>query len=134
MTANARMTLTVAVACVLTSVGLYPLFKGTTWFYAGAGAVITVAACGALSRLRTLPVLVCLAIGAAGLLLYLNLLFEARHSLVIIPTPDSIRQLWALAGTGFSDTRQVRAAGGRGCRSCAGWSCSRRAGSASPPW
>ena len=107
MTANARMTLTVAVACVLTSVGLYPLFKGTTWFYAGAGAVITVAACGALSRLRTLPVLVCLAIGGAGLLLYLNLLFEAHHSWVIIPTPDSIRQLWALAGTGFSETRQV---------------------------
>ena len=100
------MTLTVAVACVLTSVGLYPLFNGTTWFYAGIGAVITVAACGALSRLRTLPVLVCLAIGAAGLLLYLNLLFEARHSWVIIPTPDSIRQLWALAGTGFSDTRR----------------------------
>ena len=106
MTANARMTLTVAVACVLTSVGLYPLFNGTTWFYAGIGAVITVAACGALSRLRALPVLVGLAIGAVGLLLYLNLLFEARHSWVIIPTPDSIRQLWALAGSGFSDTRR----------------------------
>ncbi len=106
MTANARMTLTAAVACVLTSVGLYPLFNGTTWFYAGIGAVITVAACGALSRLRALPVLVGLAIGAAGLLLYLNLLFEARHSWVIIPTPDSIRQLFALAGSGFSDTRR----------------------------
>ncbi len=106
MTASGRMTLTVAVATVLTSVVLYPLFDGTTWFYAGAGAVLTVAACGTLSRLRTLPVLAGLAIGAAGLLLYLNLVFEARHSWVIIPTPDSIRQLGTLAATGITDTRK----------------------------
>jgi transglutaminase-like putative cysteine protease len=106
MTRDARMTLTVAVACVLSSVVLYPLFIGSAWFYAGAGAVITVAACGVLSRLRKLPVVVCLAIGVAGLLLYLNLVFEARHSWVVIPTPDSIRALWNLAGTGIRDSRR----------------------------
>src|SRR5271170_2188103 len=106
MTREARMTLTVAVACVLSSVVLYPLFIGSAWFYAGAGAVITVAACGVLSRLRKLPALACLAIGVAGLLLYLNLIFEARHSWVVIPTPDSIRALWNLAGTGIRDSRR----------------------------
>ena len=104
MTLNRRMTLTVAFACALASTVLYPLFIGTGWFYAGLGAIIAVAASGALSRLRTLPVLVCLVISVAGLLLYLNLVFEARHSwLLFIPTPGSLSRLGDLAGTGMTD-------------------------------
>ena len=104
MTLNRRMTLTVAFACALASTVLYPLFTGSEWFYAGLGAIIAVAASGALSRLRTLPVLVCLVISVAGLLLYLNLVFEARHSwLLVIPTPGSLSRLWDLAGTGMTD-------------------------------
>ena len=106
MTLNRRMTLTVAFACALASTGLYPLFQGTAWFYAGLGAIITVAACGMLSRLRTLPVVVCMAIGVIGLLLYLNLVFEVRHSWLVVPTPDSIRLLWDLAGAGISDSHR----------------------------
>jgi transglutaminase-like putative cysteine protease len=101
------MTLTVAFACALASIVLYPLFIGTTWFYAGLGAIITVAAFGALSRLRVLPVVVCLAISVAGLLLYLNLVFEARHSwLLIIPTPGSLSRLWDLAGSSSTASRR----------------------------
>src|SRR5579859_4615223 len=104
MTANRRMTWTVAVACALSSTVLYPLFIGSTWFYVGLGAIITVAGSGALSRLRTLPVVVCLAISVAGLLVYLNLVFEVRHSwALVIPTPGSLSRLWDLAGTGFND-------------------------------
>jgi transglutaminase-like putative cysteine protease len=104
MTLNRRMTATVAFACALASTVLYPLFSGSEWFYAGLGAIIAVAFSGALSRLRTLPVLVCLVIGVAGLLLYLNVLFEARHSwLLVIPTPGSVSRLWDLAGTGMTD-------------------------------
>jgi len=106
MTLNRRMTLTVAFAVALVSTALYPLFQGTAWFYAGLGAIITVAACGALSRLRTLPVWICLAIGVVGLLLYLNLVFEVRHSWLVIPTADSIRRLWDLAGIGMTDSRR----------------------------
>jgi transglutaminase-like putative cysteine protease len=107
MTVNGRMTIIAGVACVLVSTVLYPVFQGSGWFYAGIGAVIAVGAAGALSRLRTLPVLVCLAISVLGLLLYLNLLFEARHSWIgFIPTPGSISSLWRLAGTGFSDSRK----------------------------
>jgi transglutaminase-like putative cysteine protease len=104
MTANRRMTLTVAFAVALSSTVLYPLFMGSTWFYVGLGAIITVAASGALSRLRTLPVVVCLAISVAGALLYLNLVFEVRHSwALVIPTPGSLSRLWDLAGTGITE-------------------------------
>ena len=104
MTVNGRMTVTTAVACVLASTALLPLFSNSLWFAIAAGAVIAVAATGALTRLRTLPVPVCLAASAAGLVLYLNLIFEARHSLLfVIPTPGSLSRLWDLAGTGMDD-------------------------------
>src|SRR6201987_1987110 len=98
------MTVTAAVACVLVSTVLYTVFTDSVWFFIGAGAVITVAATGVLTRLRTLPAPACLAASLAGLLLYLNLIFEARHSwLFLIPTPGSLTRLWDLAGTGFND-------------------------------
>jgi transglutaminase-like putative cysteine protease len=104
MTADRRMTVTVAIACVLTSTVLYPLFYGAQWFYLGIGAVLAVAASGTLSRLRTLPVAVCLGISLLGLLLYLNLAFEARYSLLrVIPTPTSIIRLGDLVGAGMTD-------------------------------
>ena len=99
MTLNGRMTVTTAVARVLASTALLPLFTSTLWFAIAGGAVITVAAAGALTRLRTLPALVCLAWSVAGLLLYLNLVFEARHSLLfVIPTPGSISRLYHPGG------------------------------------
>jgi transglutaminase-like putative cysteine protease len=101
------MTVTAAVACVLTSAALLPLFNSTLWFFIAVGAVIAVAAAGALTRLRTLPVAVCVAGSAAGLLLYLNLVFEARHSLLyVIPTPNSLARLFTLAGTGIHDSHR----------------------------
>src|SRR5690349_14337439 len=107
MTLNSRMTVTTAVACVLVSTVLMPLFSDILWFVIGIGAVIAVAGTGALTRLRTLPVSVCLAAGLVGLLLYLNLVFEARHSLLlVVPTPDSLSRLWHLAGTGLHDANR----------------------------
>src|SRR6266498_3032982 len=107
MTLNSRMTVTTAVACVLVSTVLLPLFTDALWFVIGAGAVIAVAGTGALTRLRMLPVSVCLAGGLVGLLLYLNLIFEVRHSLLlVIPTPGSLSRLWHLAGTGLHDANR----------------------------
>jgi transglutaminase-like putative cysteine protease len=104
MTLNRRMTVTVAVAVVLVSTVMYPLFAFSAWFYAGIGAAAVVAACGALSRLRVLPVAVCLAISLVGLLYYLTVLFEARHCLLrFIPTAAALRSLWDLAVTGTAD-------------------------------
>jgi len=104
LTMNRRMTVTAGVAVLCTSTVLYPVFTDSVWFAASIGAVVTVAAVGALTRLRPLPVPACLAAGVAGLLLYLNLVFEARHSLLlVIPTPASVSSLWDLVGTGFND-------------------------------
>jgi transglutaminase-like putative cysteine protease len=101
------MTVAAAVAVVLTSTVLYPVFTDSVWFAASIGAVLVVAAAGALTRLRFLPVPACLAVGVASLLLYLNLVFEARRSLLlVIPTPGSVSGLWRLAGTGFNEANR----------------------------
>jgi transglutaminase-like putative cysteine protease len=101
------MTVTAAVACVLVSTAVIPLFFSPLWLAAAAGAVITAAGAGTLTRLRAprvLPVLACLAAGVAALLLYLNLVFEGRHSLLyVIPTPGSLVRLWDLAGAGLDE-------------------------------
>ncbi len=107
MTVNARMTVTTAVACVLASIDLLPLFDDSLWFVIAIGAAAVVAAAGMLTRLRPLPASLCLAGGVAGLLLYLNLVFEARHSWVlVIPTPGSVSRLWHLIGTGIHDANR----------------------------
>jgi transglutaminase-like putative cysteine protease len=51
---NPRLTLTAAAAVILASVSVYPLIDGGAWFWAGAGAVITAAAAGTVSRLSQL--------------------------------------------------------------------------------
>ena len=51
---NLRLTVTAAVAVILASVSVYPLIQTAGWFWAGAGAVIVVAAAGIVTRLPTL--------------------------------------------------------------------------------
>ena len=107
MTSNRRMTVTCAIAVVLVSTAMYPLFDFADWFYAGIGAAAVAAACGALTRLRVLPVAVCLAVSVLGLLYYLDVVFEARHCLFrFLPTPTSVRLLWDLFGTGITDAHK----------------------------
>jgi transglutaminase-like putative cysteine protease len=104
------MTLTVAVAVVLVSTVLFPAFLGTTWFYAGIGAAVTVVLFGALGRIRTLPVVVGLLISLIGLLLYLNLVFESSRSIIrIIPSAASMVGLWHLTHLGFTESAKYAA-------------------------
>lgn len=107
MTVNVRMTVVTAVACLLAAIDLLPLFDDTLWFVIAIGAVIVVAATGTLTRLRPLPSGACLAAGVVALLLYLNLIFEVRHSwALVIPTPASLSRLWDLIGTGIHDANR----------------------------
>src|SRR5215469_15419131 len=100
-----RRTLAAAVATILASLSLYPVFYGFAWFWAGVGAALTVAVAGTLTRLRRLPVPVCLLGGLAGLLLYLNIGFESARSWIhLVPTTTSLRLLWELAGQGFRES------------------------------
>jgi transglutaminase-like putative cysteine protease len=46
-----RLTVTAAVAVILASVSLYPLFLTGSWFWAGVGAVVAVAMAGTVTRL-----------------------------------------------------------------------------------
>lgn len=104
MTQERRMTLSAALAVVLVSTVIFPLFAGSLWFYAGIGAVLVVAVFGTLSRIRTLPVLLCLAITFTGLLLYLNVAFEARRSFGgVIPTGASLTALGSLVRAGMDE-------------------------------
>jgi transglutaminase-like putative cysteine protease len=101
------MTVTTAVACLLAAIDMLPLFDDSLWFVIAIGAVIVVAAAGTLTRLRPLPSEACLAIGIVALVLYLNLIFEVRHSwALIIPTPGSLSRLWDLIGTGIHDANR----------------------------
>ena len=102
-----RRTLAAALATILASVSLYPIFYGWAWFWAGVGSVCAVAVAGTLTRLRRLPVIACLAGGVVVLLFYLNLVFEnARSFYHLLPTPASARALWDLAGDGFNKAAQ----------------------------
>ncbi len=101
---NLRLTVTAAIATVAASIALHPLIASSTWFWEGVGAVLVVAGVGSLTRIRALPVLVCLVATAAGLLLYLNLVFSWQHSLAsLLPTPASVAGLLQLNRTGWSE-------------------------------
>jgi transglutaminase-like putative cysteine protease len=98
-----RQTIAAGIATMLAATSLYPLFIGTAWFFGGLGATVTVALVGTLTRLRRLPVLVCLLAGAAGLLLYLNLVFAPGPSFGhVLPTLASLNRLINLTSQGTS--------------------------------
>jgi transglutaminase-like putative cysteine protease len=102
--ASHRRTGAAALAVILASVSLYPVFIGLVWFWAGCGSVLVVALAGTATRLRRLPVAVVLVLTAAALLLYLNLAFANSSSLYhLLPTPASLAALLDTAGQGFNE-------------------------------
>ncbi|HET9081912.1 MAG TPA: transglutaminaseTgpA domain-containing protein [Trebonia sp.] len=99
-----RRTAATAVAVILASVSLYPIFSGTAWFWAGCASVIVTALAGTLARLRRLPVAVVLLAYVAALLVWLNLAFSNARSLWhLLPTPASLAALFHIAGQGFNE-------------------------------
>ncbi len=100
-----RLTVTAALATVAAALSLYPVVSGGQWLWAGIGAVAVAAAVGTLTRLRTLPVAGCAAIGLAAVLGYLNLVFASGLSFgAVLPTRASLGLLWSLAGQGLAET------------------------------
>src|ERR1700761_7552240 len=101
---NYRLTFAAAAGTVMASTALYALFVGMEWFWAGVGAVIVVSAVGLATRIRRLPVVVCVVAALAGLLLYLNLLFAPGQSwFAIIPNAHSLAHVWHVATSGMND-------------------------------
>ena len=99
-----RLTLAAAAGTALASTALYALYDGVEWFWTGLGAIAVVAGVGTLTRRRPLPVTACLAAALAGLLLYLNAVFAAGRSwLLVVPNRSSLGYLWQLAMRGMTD-------------------------------
>jgi transglutaminase-like putative cysteine protease len=102
---NVRLTIAAAAATVLASIALYPLLDGGTWFWAGVGAVIVVAAIGAATRRRAIPAILCFAATIAGEALYLNIVFARRQSWAgLVPTGASLHHLRALVAQATAET------------------------------
>jgi transglutaminase-like putative cysteine protease len=104
---NHRLTITAALASAAASTGLFLLIMGGSWFWGGVGAIFVVAVIGTLTRLRVLPPVVCLLAALAGLLLYLNLVYEANSSFLhLFPTGASLAGLWRLGLHGLDETQR----------------------------
>lgn len=98
-----RLTVTAAAATVATSIVVYPLVSGAAWFWLGLAATVVVALTGTLTRLRPLPVTVCLLAQLAALLLYLNIVFASAVSFAgVAPTTSSLGHVLALARRGMN--------------------------------
>jgi hypothetical protein len=102
---NTRLTVAAATATVLASIALYPLLEGGTWFWAGVGAIIVVAAIGAATRRRAIPAIACFAAAIAGEFLYLNVVFAHHESWAgLVPTGTSLRYLRELVAQATAET------------------------------
>jgi transglutaminase-like putative cysteine protease len=92
-----RLTITTAAAVLLASISLYPLFQGIGWFWAGAGAIVVIAAAGTATRLPALPagvIATVLALGAtAPLLVSRGWYWELLGLVIVICAAASVTRL-----------------------------------------
>jgi transglutaminase-like putative cysteine protease len=103
MTGRITLTLMAALATLLGSISLYPLFHGASWVWPGVGSIVVVTISGFVVRRFRLPAPLNLACALVALLLYLNLLYAASKSILwIIPTPSSLSALLNLLDSGWN--------------------------------
>jgi transglutaminase-like putative cysteine protease len=102
---NTRLTVAAALATVLASIALYPLFDTGGWFWDGVGAAIVVAAVGAATRRRAIPAVLCFLATVGALFLYLNVVFAGRQSWAgLAPTGASLHHLQLLLNQAMAET------------------------------
>ncbi|HEV7935410.1 MAG TPA: DUF3488 and transglutaminase-like domain-containing protein [Actinomadura sp.] len=98
---KARLTFVAAAATLLGSAGLYPLFLKGAWLAPGAGAVLSVAAAGLLTRRLRSRALLGLAAGLVALAVYVTVLYTASEAFLwLVPTQDSLSRLFDLMAEG----------------------------------
>ncbi|MQA83535.1 MAG: transglutaminase [Streptosporangiales bacterium] len=104
MSRHTRLTIHAAVATILASVVLYPLFVTFEWFWPTAFGVVVVAAACLAGRRVSLPAPVCSLLGLAALLWYLTVVFAGSEATFrLIPDRSSMAQLLDLMRLGFDD-------------------------------
>jgi len=97
-----RLTVVAALATLLASLGLHPLFEGSGWAWSGLGAIIAVAAGGALARRLRLPTAAASLVASAALLVYLTVRYAPGQALLAVaPTPGSLARLARLLSEGW---------------------------------
>jgi transglutaminase-like putative cysteine protease len=105
-----RLTVVAALATVLASVGLHPLYASSGWFFTGLGAVLVVSGAGVLTRRFRVAAPLCPPAGLLALFLYLTVAFASGHALLgIVPTPSSTARLGRLIAEGWHDANAYAA-------------------------
>ncbi|MDN3358313.1 DUF3488 and transglutaminase-like domain-containing protein [Actinomadura sp. DC4] len=105
-----RLTMVAGLATLLASVGLYPLYESSGWFFTGFGALLVVGGAGVLTRRFRVAAALCPAIGLLALFLYLTVVFASGHAFLgVVPTPSSTARLGRLMSEGWHDANSYAA-------------------------
>ncbi|GAA3803073.1 DUF3488 and transglutaminase-like domain-containing protein [Sphaerisporangium flaviroseum] len=105
-----RLPIAAGLATAAVSISLYPLFSGGTWFWAGMGAIIVVAAASALTTRHTVPRWLGPPFELVMLWLYLTVVFAGEETWAwIVPTKDTVVALADLLREGFDDIQRYAA-------------------------
>ena len=103
-----KLTFAGLVACLLTTTVLYSVLDGNEWFARSAGAVVLVAAVGALARLARIPFLLIPVLQVAGVLIYLTVAYvSADANSGWLPGQAAVNALRDMADAGLTEIDTV---------------------------
>ena len=104
------MTLAAGAAVALGAAPLGAVFEEWRWIWYAWAAIAAVVGAQLLARSLRLPAVLVPVAGAAGLLVYLTVVFTAQAALLgIVPTPDSLRLLRAGLARGLTNVNELAA-------------------------
>lgn len=110
MSTRDRLSIAAALAVVLASASLIPVFDSLGWLLRGLGAVAVVAACCVLARRAGGPQLLGPFAGVLGLAAYVCLVFAGPTlALGLLPTAETLRSLRDTMGAGLLDVQELAA-------------------------
>lgn len=110
MRTTTRMTLAAGAAVALGAAPLGAVFEQWSWIWYAWAAVAAVVGAHLLARSLRLPAVLVPVAGAAGLLVYLTVVFAADGALFgLIPTPDSLTALRTGLDRGMTNVNQLAA-------------------------
>lgn len=110
MNGRTRIALFSALAALLGSLSLNPVFESWSWFPPVLGAIVVVSAAGIGARRLGLPQGVDTLASLAALLVYLSAFWAGRVAIIgLIPGPGALRHLSQVANNGFADIRVLSA-------------------------
>ncbi|MFI6786280.1 transglutaminaseTgpA domain-containing protein [Nonomuraea sp. NPDC050383] len=105
-----RLSVAAAVATFCSSILLYPLFEGGSWFWGTLGAVLAVLAASLLSGRLSLPAWAATLVSLLALWIYLTASFASDKAwALVLPTRASAVELARLLAAGWDDIQRFAA-------------------------